>query len=142
MRTDCKINTRSVKCPNARLIGFGLGVANVGNLIVYKEFHADDSYSTRTARMIGRVSAPQLDPEGDEIKGWLLVLALSDDCTALYERWVNPQWVVEVREVPTTLLRFFAQPTLPPADVLRRKGESGYLSEHYLAKSGLIEVQS
>lgn len=142
MRTDCKISAHPIKCPNASRLGYGLSVASVGNLIVYKEFHKDDSYSTRIARVIGCVTAPKIAPDDSEIKDWALVLALSDNCTHLYERWVNPEWVVEVREMPVNILRFLAQQTWPDADTLRRAGEHGSLSEHYIEKSGLMEVQS
>lgn len=139
MRTDCKINTRSVKCPNAWHLGFGLRVANVGNLIVYKEYHKDASFALRTGRMIGRITAPKIEPTDSEIEGWILAMVLSDDCTHLFERWINPEWVTEVREMPANLLRFLAQPDWPDYNTMRRAGERGSLSEHYIAASGLVQ---
>lgn len=142
MRTDCKIDSKPIKCPNAQRTGYNLGVANIGNLIVYREYHQDDSYSMRVARVLGRVTAPKVRPDDREVKGFALVMALSDDCTHAYERWVDPQWIDQVREVPTAMLEFFARPTLPPVDLLRRKMESGYVTVNYLAQSGLDDINT
>lgn len=138
MRTDCKIDKRQIPCPNARNTGFGLSVANVGNLIVYREDHIDATNKTyRTARVLGRVSAPKIAPGDAEVKGWALCMVLSEDCTFVFERWVDPSWIVSIRDVPHAMLMFFARPELPEADVIRHKMEAGYLVNHYLDKSGL-----
>lgn len=132
MRTDCKIDKRPIKCPNACRLGYGLSVANVGNLIVYQEHYADGSHGLRTARVLGRVSAPKLKHNDSEVKGWALVMTISEDFTHAYERWVDPADITEVREVPTRMLEFFARPTLPPVEVLRRKMDAGYIVEYYI----------
>lgn len=137
MRTDCTVNTRPVKCPNATRLGYGLGVANVGDLIVYKEYYNDDSFKLRVARMIGRVTAPKIASDDSEVKGWILAMVLSDNHCHIYERWVNPGYVIEVRKLPTNILRFFAQPVWPDHLTMRKAGEYGSLSDHYIAESGV-----
>lgn len=134
MRTDCKISTRKkIHCVNATSIGFGKYMAEVGDLIVYKEHYNDDSYGMRTARMIGSVTAPKVDPADAVIKDWLLVLTLSDDCHTCFERWVNPIHVVEVTNPPTQMVAWFFQEKLPyDVNTLRRLNVHGSLTNSYI----------
>lgn len=138
MRTDCKISTRKqVYCRNASRLGHDKYKASVGDIIVYREHHSDDSYTLRTARMIGVVvSAPKIDPSDAEIKDWLLVLTLAHDSHTCYERWVNPDWVTQISSVPTKFAAWFFQEKLPyDAHTLRRLHDYGSLSDDYIDKA-------
>jgi hypothetical protein len=142
VRTDCKIDGRAIKCPNANLSGFGLGVAKPGHLIVYKEHYADGTYRTRAARVLGRVSAPTLGPAGSSapdadtgaVRGFALVAALSDDMTHAYERWINPADIIEVRENPTAFAAFFFGAELPDAGEMRRAMRDGSICDRYISE--------
>ena len=133
MRTDCKISRKSVVCPNASLLGHAKGTAKVGDLVVYKEAYMDDSHSLRAARMIGTIDyAPPIGDDTKPVKGYLLVLALSNDCTHCYERWINPKDVIEVRDNPSAFAAWFFQDRLPDADTARRLAEYGGLNDRSL----------
>ena len=137
MRTDCIIDSRPIPCPNADVTGYGLAEANVGNLIGYTEYYEDGTTGRRVARVLGRVSAPKLSSTDRAVKGFALVMALSDDCTHAYERWVDPADILTVRTVPTQLLEFFARPVLPETQSLRLKMQQGYVVDQFLPDSGL-----
>ena len=135
MRTDCKISRKSVRCPNASLLGHAKPVAKVGDLVVYKEPYTDGSYSSRAARMIGTVDyAPPIGNDTKPVKGYLLVLALSNDCTFCYERWINPKDVIEVRDNPSAFAAWFFADKLPDADTARRLAEYGGLNDSSLRR--------
>jgi len=129
MRTDIKIDSRAIKCPNTSHIGFDLPVANVGNLIVYRE----SATSTRVARVLGRVST--LDKT---VRGFALVMALSDDCSHAYERWIDPKDIIQIRNVPTDVLAFFGMQTLPDVKTVRQQLDNGTISENYLKNGYFI----
>lgn len=133
MRTDCTIDNRAVYCPNASKLGFGKYKAKRGDCIVYKQEYKDGSYRTVLARVLGRVTAPELSFT-PEVKGWLLVMRLSDDGSHAYENWVDPADVQSVLDVPTAMLTFFAQPTLPEVHRLRTLMSRGYITDRCLAE--------
>lgn len=138
MRTDCKISTRKqIRCRNASRLGYDKHKASVGDIIVYREYHTDGSYTTRIARMIGViVAAPKIDPSDAIIKDWLLVLALSDAGHTCYERWVNPDWVQQIRNPPSKFAAWFFQEKLPyDVHTLRRLHDYGSLDDHYIDKA-------
>ena len=67
--------------------------ANTGDWITYAELDADDQGHYRCGRMLGRVDAPYVPDDKypcERINGHLSILALSDDCTHAYIRWVRP----------------------------------------------------
>src|SRR5882724_8682360 len=96
MRTDCTIDGRAIPCPNAMFMGSNRGSAKPGDCILYKEYRGTDgAYGTRLARVLGRVSAPELS-FAKPVKGYALAMALSDDATDGYERWIDPADIVQV----------------------------------------------
>ena len=103
MRTDATIRHRQTKLPKlVTTIGFDRWIARPGDLILYRERLAggDDAPSLRRiARVIGTVDAPTL-PAGTNyegspaVKNHICVMALADDGSYAYERWVDPADVV------------------------------------------------
>jgi hypothetical protein len=135
MRNDAKISNRKVYLPNATHLGFSKYEAKRGDLIVYREHHADDSYQLRIARVIGTVDAPALE-HSSAVKNHLFVLALSNSGDTVYERWVDPANVVECITSPVKFAAWFfsdAPMQYSPADVIRLS-EYGTLCEHYIDK--------
>jgi hypothetical protein len=123
MRTDCTIDATPIRCPNACTTGYYRTVAIPGDLIVYNEGNGRQC----SARVLGRVSS-----NDGKVKGFALVMALSDDCAHLYERWVDPADIDIVRTVPTALLQFFSMSQLPDAATIRASMRAGELSDHYI----------
>jgi hypothetical protein len=129
MRTDCKIDNRKVICKNSTLIGHSTNVCKAGDFFTY----CTDGAQTHLARSLGRVSAPSLSPNDSPIKGYILAMVLSNDATFAFERWVNPDDVLSVNPVPTHMAAFFFAPTIPyDAEMIRRLGEHGTLSDEFI----------
>lgn len=80
VRTDCTRDNKETKLPNADTLGFGLWKAKRGNWIVYEQ----DNHKT-IARVIGRVHC--------EGKTYIEVVALSEDLTFGFVRWIEPAQV-------------------------------------------------
>lgn len=130
MRTDVTIDGRYIPCPNATRLGFCKWRAQVGDLIVYDEC----GDHLRMARVLGRIAyAPALEGDKGPIKGWALVMALSEDGSLAYERWVDPAKIKIVIESPAKFAAFFFAPKLPyDAHTMRRLMEHGTMSEQYV----------
>ena len=67
------------------------------------------------------------------IKNYILCLALSDDGSFCYERWIDPREVTAVRDAPTKHADFFFQEKLPyDVHTMRRLAEHGTLHESFI----------
>jgi hypothetical protein len=96
MRTDCTIDKRQVRCPNACTIGYGKWRAQVGDLLTFQ-----DGAQIRCGRMIGRVHyAPAISGETHPVRDYILVVGLSTALDHTFERWVNPVDVTYVSSSP------------------------------------------
>lgn len=87
--------------------------AHVGDWLTYDESNGSESNGLlRVGRMIGRIKhAPAFGVGTDStpaIDNWLLVLALSNDATSLYIRWVNPDNVTRVESPNDGITRLAA----------------------------------
>lgn len=127
MREDCKIDNRTIVCNNAAtLAGRGYKL-ETGMCFTYEE-----AGQTRLARSIGRVTAPAL-AGCTAIDGYVLAMVLSFDANHTYERWVNPDDVIEIFNAPTKLAAFFFAPSLPcTGQTMRKLMEHGTISERYI----------
>jgi hypothetical protein len=135
MRTDCTIDTKQVYCPNATWLAYGKGAARFGDVVWYKEWLTDGTYDTRIGRVIGRVAYAPACGETKPISNYLCVAVLSNGYCAAFERWVNPEDVIEVNSFEDFkrgegLRRWFFDTAEPckRADVteLRRALDQGY----------------
>lgn len=135
MRTDVTIDNRAIPCPNAGGFGGGgHGRAKAGHCILYRENHADGTHSERLARVLGRISAAGLNYANKPVKGFALVMALSNDASFAYERWVDPADIVQVFDVPNAMAAFFFAPKLAyDAATMRRLMDYGTVSNRYVA---------
>lgn len=88
---------KTVNVPLADHGGFGQWKAQGGDFITYRENYTDGSYGRRFARVIGVIT--KCDNQGPSGVGKLLVLAVSDDGSFGYERWVEPEEVLECKHV-------------------------------------------
>lgn len=139
MRTDTTIDSRQVICRNASTIGYSSVKLRVGMFFVYSE--DGDGDRRRLGRMIGRVSAPAIG-EGENysprIEGYILALVLSDNGAHCYERWIDPNNVIETRDAEgmAEFAAFFFAERLPyDAATLRRLNEYGTLQASYIANA-------
>jgi hypothetical protein len=97
MRTDAVIDKVQVECPDSSTLGFDKTKAQVGDLVFY---HFGDDGPIFHGRMIGRIHhAPAIGNDKGPIKNWLLVAQLSPFLDQVYERWINPLWVVRVNAI-------------------------------------------
>jgi hypothetical protein len=87
---DATIDHRQVRLPNASHLGYDKWKAQRGDVIVYRE-----GEGTRTGRVLGRVAYAPPEGEIGAITDHLYVLALSDDLSHAYIRWVDPADVVQ-----------------------------------------------
>ncbi len=143
MRTDTRIDRYPVKCFQASTLGYGKYIAEVGDIIIYREstYNVEDLKTLsnphvheRIGRMAGRVHyAPALG-ETPEIKNHILVVCLSLDSPCAYERWIAPEDVLRIYDPNHAdrkileLITFFFSPEFRHynPDQLRQWAYSGY----------------
>lgn len=128
-RADAKITTKgkraTVRVPNASTLGYGRWEASPGNLVTFEIPRADGTTSARHGRVIGRADASGRD--GDPVKGWIAVIALSDNISFAYEMWIDPAWVTSCRTNGPEAIEFFRVFLTASADDLIRMSEYGSL---------------
>ena len=128
MSRKIKFSTRKeTKLPNARTLGFNVWKAKAGDLITYVEQPTGHS---RIARVIGEIT--WCDGDGPDCRGHLAVLALSDDGTFGYERWVDPKDVIECKRPGRALefLRWFVDATPDDLVAYGREDEATRKAAH------------
>lgn len=127
---DATIDGRAVPCPNASLLGYGMGKAKVGHFLLYD---STGTAGSGFARMIGRVAYASPTKDTPAIKNWILALVMSSTGCSAYVRWIDPTTVQYVSDSPSRFAEFFFQKTLPfGRDMLVRLAEHGTLSEQYV----------
>lgn len=114
-RKDAKYSKRGVRCPNSSYQGFSRTEAKPGDWIAYREHCTDGSSHARFARVIGRIDAAGTD--GPSVKGKVAAIALSDDGTFCYERWIDPADVLSIHSPAPKFLAWFA--SADPQELLR-----------------------
>jgi hypothetical protein len=96
MRTDAKIDQRSVKLPNVQFTGYNKHEAEPGYFVVW-----NDNGERKLCRVIARVAfAPECgDKERNtwspEIRNQLMVGVLNSSVSSIYLRWIKPEDVQE-----------------------------------------------
>ena len=112
MSRDAKIAPRkATRLPRAMTLGHGRWKARPGDWIVY--FRSDGSRAF--ARVIGQIES--CDTDGPDCTGWLQVVAVSDNGSFGYERWINPADVIECLD-PARVRTFLAwMLSATPADL-------------------------
>ena len=136
---------KPVYCPNANTLGFGKYAASRGDLIVYRENHADGSYTLRMARVLALathdgcgVRYTKTGPRGGvKPAPRLLVLAANDTMTHAWERIVDPEDVTEIRAPNVenrTFAAWFVAGALPATESVLHASRYGALSAHYFTK--------
>ena len=132
-----ELSDQQVKCFNTG-VGMTDGwIAKTGDWITYAENSGTDGSCYRSGRMLGRVDAPYVHDEKypcEEVKGYLSVLALSDDCCYAYIRWIKPEDVRGIRKQPPAAFLAFMTGTLPDAEMVHKLSAYGTLSESYIDK--------
>lgn len=121
MRTDATYDRKQVSCPNASTLGYGKYKAQTGDLIVYREHYTNGTDDARLARVIGRVDyAPALDGDREPTRNRLVVLAMATMPSFCFERWINPEDVIEILAIDgepgdkiRRLMEWFLSPDLP-----------------------------
>lgn len=107
-----KITRRKITCFQCSTLGFSKYVAETGDWITYKEHCADNSYHPRHARVVGWVKAPfqkGSEPQYDclAFEG-VCVVALNDDATSCFERWIKPEDIISIHMTAPNFLQYFA----------------------------------
>lgn len=129
MRTDATIDRKQVICKKSSYLGYSKVTARTGDVVLWRD---GEGCNTNVGRVMGRVAyAPALDGDTQPIRDWLIVARLSTNLTSVSERWVNPEWVIEVfsvREDTRKLLAFFFSQDFgtDSVDNMRRWTESGF----------------
>lgn len=143
MRTDTKIDRYSVKCHKASTLGYGKWIAEVGDIIIFREtsYNVEDLKTQANpyhheviGRMAGRIHYAPALRETPEIKDYLLVVALYPALPCTAERWVAPDEVIRIydpnhkdRKIEELMAFFFsAEFKSFDANQLRQWASSGY----------------
>lgn len=122
------LDNRKVPCQNARYFGCHDKLsAKRGDMLIYEK---DNHHYT--ARVIGRLAT--VDSDGEDCKGWLSVLSISDDGYSLYLRWINPLWVRAIFNPPKKVPAFFYSDDWSSNDKLHYASQQGSLHEFYIDK--------
>lgn len=122
------LTDQQVKC--FKTFGGDGYVAKTGDWITYTE---ENQY--RSGRMLGRVDAPAVPHDTypcEKIEGYLSVLAISDDLTYAYIRWVKPEDVRTIHKNPPAAFLAFMTGPLPDADMVHKLSHYGTLSQSYI----------
>lgn len=135
-----ELSERQIDTPNAydnsRQTRYGVKV-RPGNWIVYREEYTDQSFARRVGRVLGRVEAPAV-PDAkypcERIDGHISVLALANDLSHAYIRWVDPADVLEVRDTPPAKLLAWITGELPNPEMVHKLSAYGTLSERHIDK--------
>ena len=100
MRTDAVIDRVQVICRGASTLGYGKWKAQVGDLILFRQFKEDTTLTL--GRMIGRVHyAPALEGDSKAVHDHILCLCINSMLDYTFERWVDPANVVIVHPMDT-----------------------------------------
>lgn len=96
-----KYSAKKVYLPNATSIGYCVKWAKPGYWIMW---NAQPGVLS-VGRVLGRIEWAQFN-EGnrEDVRGYLAVMALADDCTHAYVRWVAPKEVACCQEKPPRAL--------------------------------------
>lgn len=130
-----ELSDQQIKCFKTG-VGMSDGyIAKPGDWITYEEKTTDDCSRSRAGRMLGRVKASAVIGQypSPAIDGYLSVLALSDDCTYAYIRWVAPEDVRGIRKTPPAAFLAFMTGELPDATIVHQLSAYGTLSDRYIA---------
>lgn len=126
MRKDAKLSKVPVVCPNAVTAGFSTRTVMPGAFLEYKEHHEDGTCGVRIARAVGRIDASGTD--GPPVRGFICAVALSDDGTFCYERWIKPEDVISVKPACPNFFAFFA--SADPFELLKSSAQGGACAAH------------
>ncbi len=95
-RKDIKRDNRETKCLKATLLGYSTYTLKPGDLFSYRESYTDGTSGTRFAKCHGRVRPlNKIDPT-DKDQWLILAQAASDMLNFTYERWIDPEDVIEI----------------------------------------------
>ena len=130
-REDAHYSLEGVRCPKARILGYSKVLAEQGDLITWHTPSRRGEFDGRPelGRVLGRVDARGDAKQMEQISGWIAVIALANNGTFAYERWVNPAWVVEIHAACPA---FFALIASGDPERLLRMVRAGALSAGHL----------
>lgn len=117
-----KITRRKIRCLHLiPTMGYSKWEAVAGDMITYKEQITDGSFNRRMARVVGWVKAPfekGSKPEYDcpAFEG-VCVVALNDEGTCCYERWIKPEDILSINTPSPKFLFYFG--SADPQELLR-----------------------
>lgn len=126
-----------VKCKNTSM--HSKYVAYPGMMVKYFDTMNDGSREYAWGRVLGRVDAPFVkgsQPEYDcpAIKGWLAVIEFAWCGHNGFIRWVNPDTVSEIYDVPSDFPAWFFQKDLPSIPEVLAADRHGSLCEPYIKR--------
>ena len=114
--------------------GSGKYKASPGDFIVWKSGDV-----TLRGRMVGMLDAPADGPSVPAVKGFILVMTLSDDLTHTYPAWVDPKDVVRVINCPRDVVSWLLSDefqAMAVEDILYLS-HYGTLSEDYIGRGAV-----
>ena len=88
MRSDARFSKKRVYLPNSSNIGFSRLYAKPGDFVIWKEREGQE----RQGRVVATVDVQYAITDNGmaPIKGWLMIMVLSDTHSDLWVRWVPP----------------------------------------------------
>lgn len=133
-----ELTEQAVDCPGARdetrQTNYGVK-ARPGNWIVFRAGDGDINVLSY-GRVLGKVNAPAIEDSRypcQKIEGWISAVVLSDSMTHAFVHWVNPQYVVVVRDEPPVAMLAWISGPMPRPDDVHRMATYGTLAEPYIA---------
>lgn len=106
-RTDIDRNQQKTICPNSSMLGYSTRKLRCGDLFLYTKRYTRGATGTRLAKCHGRVK-----PYDADDKWMILAQTASDNMQFTYERWVEPEDVIEIVTKDRTnihVMRFFEE---------------------------------
>lgn len=121
-----ELDNTQVRAPNASHLGFDKWRVKRGDLFSYTDQGHD-----YIARSLGCIK--WCDRDGEDCRGWICALVLGQCAEHAYIRWVNPQRITRIIDVPTKLAAFFFAKELPATvEMLLKLADYGTLSEQFI----------
>jgi hypothetical protein len=121
-----ELDNTQVRAPNASHLGFDKWRVKRGDVFSYS---CDGQ--NHIARSLGCIR--WCDSDGEDCRGWVCALVLGQCAEHAYIRWINPQWITQIINVPTKLAAFFFAKELPATvDMILKLADYGTLSEQFI----------
>ncbi len=92
-RQDIERDKKQTHLPESSTLGYSSYKLRYGDLFLYKEHYTDGSHGNRQAKCHGRIRP---DHKTSGRREWLILAQAANDMMSFtYERWIDPEDVIE-----------------------------------------------